>query len=239
MNVTKALVWLYPRPMRERWDIQADWRQLPDLLRGIADSWLHPAFWPATTPAQRRRRATAAAATMMFLAWLAGHAVLEQDPLLPATLTHAWQLSAIEVVALVGLATIAPLPRLTVATIRRAAARLVPPAGLAAVVVVVANSPHVPPGPVRGLVLIGWWFALLVGGLQVCRLVADVDGRTPGPLRLRLGLWAVLVAAGATAAAILGFAVTLRDPYAGVVGAGIAAVALVVLTTARDVRELA
>jgi hypothetical protein len=245
MNITMAFVRLYPRPMRERWDIQTSvetsvqgWRQLPDLLRGIADSWLHPTFWPATAPAQRRRRATTTAVTLTFLCWLAGHVLLEQDPLLPTTLTHAWPLTAIDLLALTGLATIAPLPRLTVATVRRTAVLLAPPGILGAAVVVVANSSYVPAGPPRVLILACWWIALISGGVQACRLVADVDGVTPGPARLRLGLSVLLLAAAAMAAVTSGFALALHDAYAAAAAAGITAMALVVLATAQDVHEV-
>jgi hypothetical protein len=176
--------------------------------------------------------------TLTFLCWLAGHVLLEQDPLLPTTLTHAWPLTAIDLLALTGLATIAPLPRLTVATVRRTVVLLTPPGILGAAVVVLANSPYVPAGPPRALILACWWIALISGGLQACRLVAHVDARTPGPARLRLGLWVLLVAAAAMAAATIGFALELHDAYAAAAGAGITAMALIVLATARDVREL-
>jgi hypothetical protein len=197
VSVEEWLVRLYPTAVRRVWgaDLQAEaraagWRSWPDLARGAADMWLHPATWPARLPAQRRGRIGTLAVTLGLTGWLIGHAVAEQDLRL-ATVGHGL-IQIGSAMLLLGLVLVAPRPRASVATCVRAARLLAPSALLGAAVVAVANLDNAAalPAPVRAVILTCWWAALGTGALNVCRLVAAIQtvAVAPSPTRLRAGL---------------------------------------------------
>lgn len=89
--VARSLVRLYPDAFRERWGALveeeahgAGWKSWPDLIAGIAHMWLHPAVWPADSPAQRQRRVATMGITVALAACFLSHLVAEQGGPLPA-----------------------------------------------------------------------------------------------------------------------------------------------------------
>lgn len=215
MKVARVLVSLYPGPLRDRWGAAmeaeaSDWRSWPDLVRGVGDGWLHPMIWPADSAALRRRRAAATVVAVAFVCWLIGHFVAEQETLLPGDLRHAWPFAGNDVFVLLGLALLAPLPRLNVPAATEIAIRavrlLAPPAILGAVVVLVAHLNPVPE-PCRFLTMMCWWTALVLGAIQGCRVIAGIGadvGVQPGPLRLTAGICVLVVALATQGTIILG-----------------------------------
>ena len=255
MSMAKGLVRLYPNALRDRWgrgleaEVQAaGWRAVPNLVMGIASMWLHPVVWPAGSAAQRRGRAAVLACVVGLTGWLVGHAVAEDGALLPNRLAHSWLMTASDVLVLVGLLLVAPYPRLTPAAIRRiirqSVQRLVVPAafGIAVVVWVHLHSATTS-ATVRHLVLAAWWATLVGGSVQACRLVADLS---KGPVvpphmpRLRLGMWALVLALGDGGAIVVLSALSRGAHVALSAALGTAMILLTAfcMVTLRDLYEL-
>ncbi|MFI9362804.1 hypothetical protein ACIG5E_17375 [Kitasatospora sp. NPDC053057] len=250
---------LYPAPMRERWGEElaeemarevraAGWRAWPGLLTAIADLWLHPAVWPAEHRSERRDRAAVLAVAVALATGFVGTLAAEQGARQTAAPGGAWVAPLGQVLLLVGLALVTPLPRRDPAALRAllatAARRLTAPALAGAAVVALAHSAPgsaLAAGDYRFAAVACWWTVLAVGALQTCRTVASPAGRralgTPHPARLRLGLGAL------TAAGVLAGAALLATRTAGHAAVAAAAGILLVLlawplaATLRDLRQ--
>ncbi|MFC0039184.1 hypothetical protein [Actinomadura rayongensis] len=256
MTPARLLAALYPPPVRERWgpgledEIRAAGRRSwPDALLRAADLWLHPAVWPARSPAERRLRASAMAVTVTALCWFVTHVATETDDALGGTGRSA-ALTASTLGMAAGLALIVPLPRpaALAAFARHATVRGAPPAALAALAVAVVHTSgptagHTAgvPGWARGAVLACWWTALALGALQCCRLVTVLGADAvvaPRPARLRLGVLVLLAATAADAGAVLAHVAGAGpDPSAALAGAALALLAPLLLTPLRDLRR--
>ncbi|GAA1713364.1 hypothetical protein GCM10009765_73060 [Fodinicola feengrottensis] len=256
MTVIHLLVRLYPGPFRDRWgsDLAAEAgrtgpKSWPSLLFGIADSWLHPVIWPATSNVERRYRATAMALIVAFSGWLLGHVVGELDAVFPTGTARGWPLATADVAMLVGLALLAPMPHWTFATIttiaRRATRGLAVPATLGAAVAVLANSVDAAtvPAVVRITALLCWWLALIAGGIQSCRIFAELQDEVtvpPSPTRLLLGITVVAVALAVPGSVIVASSVAggRFDLLGAALGTGILLLVLAFVATLRDLRHL-
>jgi hypothetical protein len=200
MNLTRALIGLYPRAVRDRWGPELEdqaaadgWRSWVGLLVTVAGLWIHPAVWPARSMTHRRARAANLTVAVTGAGWLTGHALLELSASVPSSFAHSWVLDFCDAVTFVGFVLVLPLPRPAAWTkvVALAVRRLTAPVLLAAGVVIAANqysdSPRVP-------TLAAWWLALILGVVQSVRTVASIDlAATPGPRRLRIGLWCAVL----------------------------------------------
>jgi hypothetical protein len=172
--------------------------------------WVHPVVWPADSAAQRRRRAAGLAFVLGLTGWLIGHLAVEVA-VLPSSVTHSWTVNCSDVLTLVGLVLVVPLPRLSrralLALAGKRARKLAAPVVVGALVVLRANLSGAVSPDLRVALQIGWWLVLVLGAVQVCHLVAGLDAELlipPHPLRLRAGV-GVLAAALASAGAIVLF----------------------------------
>ncbi|MGA5822446.1 hypothetical protein ACPC54_31850 [Kitasatospora sp. NPDC094028] len=254
--IARSLVRLYPDAFRERWGAMvedeargAGWKSWPNLLAGIADMWLHPALWPADSPAQRQRRVATMGITVALAAWFLNHLAAEQADALPSTaadartaITHGSTL-----LLLLGLALVAPRPRPTVEAalllLRWALRRLALPTAVGtAVVLVVHSGIDTAPPTLRVAVLAGWWIALALGAIQIPRIFTGVGAEAvvpPPTRRLRAGVWTLAAASATGGAALLGSAVTDGlHPLAAAVGLGLLLLTAVCTGTLRDLRDL-
>jgi hypothetical protein len=256
MNVSRALVGLYPRPFRERWGSAlegearaAGWRSWPDLVITMLGLWIHPAVWPAASVTQRRVRAATLTIAVTAFGWLTGHAVLEMTSSVPRGLAHSWVLNLCDMLTFLGFALVVPLPRLrrhaVADLVELTARRLVVPVMLGGGVVAAVNSGANPDAwPfLRSGVIACWWGSLALGTLQVVRTVADLDLTTvtaPGPRRLRLGLWLAALGLTLSGSVILVSTIAVgNDNLAGIAaGAGLVALAIASTGTVRDLSEL-
>lgn len=252
MNVARTLVSLYPRPFKEHWGAAlegdaraAGWRSWPNVLVSLLDMWIHPAIWPAASRTQRRLRAANLAVAVTAVGWLVGHAVVEMSTSVPRALAHSWILSACDGLTFLGFALVLPFPHLTrralTELVDRAARLLAVPVFLGGFVVVMVHSGIDPDALplLRPAVLACWWIALTLGTIQSVRTVAGMDIATittPGPERLRLGLWTAAAGLALGGSIILGSAVTVgHDRLAGIVaGVGLLALAAATIGTVRD-----
>jgi hypothetical protein len=239
MSLARRLISLYPTAFRERWgpdlevEVQAaGGRSWPNLAAGVAGMWLHPALWPAGSRSQRRGRAATTAAVLTAGCWYLIHAAVELDERLGRDLGHSWQLSACTVMMLVGLALVSPRPDLATAV---AGLRLLAvPTLLGGLVVIAANS-GASLGAARYALPACWWIALALCAVQVCRVVAR-HGVPPSEARLRLGMWTLALASGATGAVVLGLSAAGGDfgAPAVLVAAGLLVPASAYIWTLRD-----
>jgi hypothetical protein len=253
MNVTRGLVALYPPAVRDRWgrDLEdearaAGWRGWLDLLIAMLGLWIHPAVWPAASTAQRRARAANLAIAVTGIGWLTGHALLELAAAVPRDLAHSWILTGCDGLTFLGFALVLPLPRRETCTklVTDACRRFAGPMLLGGTVVLVVNSYSAPAGwPARTAVLACWWIALLWGVVQAVRVVASLDlgiVSTPGPRRLRLGLWfAVLGLTLSSAVIVTATLASGHDRAAGITtGCALLALAIATTGTVRDLAEV-
>ncbi|TVT61148.1 hypothetical protein FNH05_03475 [Amycolatopsis rhizosphaerae] len=258
MSVTKRLVRLYPDPFREHWGtgLEAEaqdggWRSWPNLLIGVLDMWLHPTVWPARSPAQRRGRAAVLAIAVALAGWLAEHAAAEQHSLhLPGLLRIGeMNLDVFDAVTLLGLALVAPRPRLSfgaaAAMLRQAVRRLAVPVllGAGVVVTVHAGVGTSVPLALRLGVLGCWWIALALGAVQLCQVVAGFGADLTVPPhrgRLRLGVGILAGMFILTGAVVLGTSMVrgVPDTLSVATGAGLLVLASVCGWTLRDLRQL-
>lgn len=238
MTVPAALLRLYPSAFRDRWgdDLRADaeaagWRSWPNLLTGAFDMWLHPAIWPAAWPAQRNSRAAAMAILVTVACWLVAHLTIE-----PGAHAYALVLNGCAVLLALGLALLAPVPRLAavLALVLRSVRMLAAPALLAAAVVVIVHAalpfPHLP-------VLLTWWGSWALATVQGCRIVAGLgpDLVLPPTLaRTRLGIAVLTGSSAAAAGAIVVFAVVHPAPLPALLGIGAALSVLACGAAHRD-----
>jgi hypothetical protein len=253
MSAAERLVRLYPAAVRERWgeglveDARAaGWRAWPDLLRGVADMWLHPVVWPADSRAQRLRRAATLGVAVALFTLMLGHAAGEQGVPLGSAPGGAWLVRGCGGLVLFGVLLAAPRPRLSRAAasalLRRTARLLTVPVLLAAAVVVLAHLDTGPAGPGEHLAADGWWAILAAGAVQACRVVAGLGTATvvaPSAWRLNLGLGSLAAGSLLTGSAALSAAFGRPAPDRVAVAAGSALVllALALTATLRDLRE--
>ncbi|MBD0689754.1 hypothetical protein [Streptomyces sp. CBMA123] len=255
--VTRSLVRLYPDAFRERWGSMvedeargAGWKSWPNLIAGIADMWLHPAVWPADSPAQRQRRVATMGITVALAAWFLSHLAAEQTGPLPADGVRNGVMHGCTTLLLLGIALVAPRPRPTPAAAVTlsgwALRRLSVPTLLGTVVVVLVHSgvdADASPPTLRSAVIAAWWIALGLGTIQIPRIFTGVGADTvvpPGAGRLRAGVWTLAGASATGGATILGVSLTGGGFHP--LGAGIG-VSLLLLTgvcagTLRDLRDL-
>lgn len=256
MSVVRSLVRLYPNAFRERWGSLAEdevtaagWKSWPNLLAGIADMWLHPAVWPADSPAQRQRRAATMAITVALAGWFFGHVAAEQVDPLSRTGLDSWVPHGCTTLVLVGLALVAPLPKPSPAAVATligwAVRRLVAPTALGTTVVLVVH--HVTaadaPASLRAVVLAAWWTALALGAIQIPRILTGVGADAvvpPGPARLRYGVWTLAAASAAGGATILGRSLVGGGGHLLTAAAGLCLLLLTAVCTGtlRDLRDL-
>jgi hypothetical protein len=253
MSVTERLVRLYPAAVRDRWgegladDARAaGWRGWPNLLRGVADMWLHPVVWPADSRAQRLRRAATLGVAVALFTLLLGHAAAEQGVPLGSAPGGALLVPVSSALVLLGVLLAAPRPRLSLAAavtvVWRGARLLAAPVLLAAAVVVLAHVHTGPAGPGEHLAADCWWLSLAAGAVQACRVVAGLGGATvvaPTPWQLHLGLWSLTAGSLLTGSAALSAALGRPEPDRAAVVAGSALVllALTLTATLRDLHE--
>ncbi|WP_030060739.1 hypothetical protein [Streptomyces novaecaesareae] len=254
--VARTLVRLYPDAFRERWGAMveeeargAGWKSWPNLVAGIADMWLHPALWPADSPAQRQRRVATMGITVALAAWLLGHLVAEQGGPLPADGVRSGIMHGCTTLLLLGIALVAPRPRptlgATITLLRWAVRRLAVPAALGASVVVLVHGVDAAASPptLRTAVLAGWWTALGLGAIQIPRIFTGVGADAvvpPHAGRLRLGVWTLAAASATGGATILGVSVAggALHVLGATVGVGLLLLTAVCAGTLRDLREL-
>lgn len=189
------LVRLYPRAFRERWgadlaaEFRANPRSWPNVLVSALGMWLHPAAWPARSPAQRQARVAAMAVMVTGIGWFAAHLAVEDTRALPGVLDGC------AVAVLAGLLLVAPRPALAAG--RRLALRLLAPAVLGIAVVAVVHGIEASfPQPIRLALLWSWWGSWALAVIQVGRTVAEL-AVTPNPRAFRLGI-RLLAASAAT-----------------------------------------
>ncbi|MDH6121658.1 hypothetical protein [Kitasatospora sp. GAS204B] len=253
MRPHQLLVRLYPGAFRERWGeaLEAEtraagWRSWPGLILTMADLWLHPLLWPADSRLQRgQRAATLGVAAVLASAGL-GRLAAEQGVPLTVRPSGHWPATACLTLLMLGLALVAPLPRLTGSTALLLAEvvvrRLGGPALLGAGALAAA---HLAPGslaatPWRYAVPTAWWGAIAIGAVQCCRVLASLTAPVllaPGSGRLRLGLGTLAAATTLAGALVLGSATTHPHPGALAIAAG-AALLIPAWTLARTVRDL-
>ncbi|MGI5233024.1 hypothetical protein [Actinoallomurus iriomotensis] len=250
------LVRLYPAAFRSRWGPALEgeigtggWKAWPNVLAGIADMWLHPVVWPAESCTQRYRRAATMAVAVSAVCWFITHAVMELHAPLPVKTAGSWPMSVCSLLMLLGLALVAPRPRMTlnavIAVVRCAAARFAVPVALGAGVVVCVDTGAYTAAPtlLRPVLLACWWTALALAAIQSCRIVAAFGQAVvvpPRPGRLKLGLW-VLAAAVTAPGPILLHASTTNghlDLLSAASGAGLLVLVPAFAGTLYDIRHL-
>ncbi|MCW2917428.1 MAG: hypothetical protein JWN52_5496 [Actinomycetia bacterium] len=242
MSHARILVRMYPESFKNRWgpDLEAEilhagWRSWPNTVVGIADTWLHPAIWPARSHAQRQLRMTTMAITLTATCWFISHLVTELDAPLSREVGHSQLLSMGTNLMMVGLLLVAPRPRLmagvTAAVLRGAARRFAVPLTLSAAVAIAAHAGvnATTPALLRSCLLACWWTALALGAVQTCRIATDLGAQLiapPQPWRLRAGTSILALGSAMTAANVLGFSFTPAADLPATL-AGLALLALV------------
>lgn len=222
MTIASLLIRLYPRPFRDRWgpDLEAEahragWHSWPNLAVHLVDLWLHPAIWPADSPARRRARAAAMAIMVTVLAWSVAHLTTEQGAHIYTT-----TLNGCALLLLLGLALTTPRPRLTaramITVLSCVVRHLAGPVLLGACVVIVVHAkvlPHVSAVRLAGLTC--WWSAWALAVIQSCRLLPGLTtvAIVPPPhARLRLGIWALVAAAATAGTTVIIFSLASDHP---------------------------
>ncbi|MFI6155525.1 hypothetical protein ACIBCA_22890 [Kitasatospora sp. NPDC051170] len=255
--VARSLVRLYPDAFRERWGSMvedeargAGWKSWPNLIAGIADMWLHPAHWPADSPAQRQRRVATMGITVALTAWFLSHLAAEQAGPLPADGVREWVTHGCTTLLLLGIALVAPRPRPTfnaaLTLLGWAVRRLAAPTALGTAAVVLVHGgldADASPPTLRTAVLAAWWTALGLGAIQIPRIFTGVGADAvvpPGTGRLRAGVRTLAAASATGGATILGLSVTSGGfhPLGAAIGAGLLALTAVCAGTLRDLRDL-
>ncbi|MDH6708238.1 hypothetical protein P3T27_004977 [Kitasatospora sp. MAA19] len=255
--VARSLVRLYPDAFRERWGALveeeahgAGWKSWPDLIAGIAHMWLHPAVWPADSPAQRQRRVATMGITVALAACFLSHLVAEQGGPLPADGVRKGIMHGCTTLLLLGIALVAPRPRPTLGAattlLRWAVRRLAVPTALGATVVALVHGgvdATASPPTLRTAVLAGWWIALGLGAIQIPRIFTGVGADAvvpPHPGRLRLGVWTLAAASATGGATILGASLAADGLHllGAAVGVGLLLLTAVCAGTLRDLRDL-
>jgi hypothetical protein len=255
MSVASRLVSLYPPPLRSRWgsDLEeevsaAGWRSWHEVLWSAGDMWLHPATWPATTPAQRWMRASVMAVATALVGGLLGRRLGEPPAVAVMPLAHL-ALNGSAALAIVGVALLAPQPdrgRPALAQIARCGVVRLGALGILGgglVALAWSGALEHPSPAVHAAVVTGYWTVLVLGALQVCRSLVELGPtalRPPSPRRLRLGIrvvCAALIGAGATlTTAALGHHPSRSGDLTGLVeGAALLLLALVLARTLDDV----
>ncbi|TDU87828.1 hypothetical protein EV138_1358 [Kribbella voronezhensis] len=248
MKLAGALIRLYPKSFRDRWEDElrleahaAGARGLPDLAAGAVSQWLHPALWPATRPDQRYGRATASLTAVTLGTWLLAYLTGEQDK---TAIPHGLDAAAYLMVFAIVLSS--PWPKLTGAALttlaRRGLARLALPLLVGAAVVVIAKTTAGPVTyPARQLLPAMWWASLLAFAVQAPRVITDVcehAARPAGPARLRTSIDLVTAANLAIAATILARAASSRHFLPAATAVMIAVLTIPALFTRRDLSSL-
>ncbi|EOD64007.1 hypothetical protein [Amycolatopsis vancoresmycina] len=207
---------LYPRAFRERWgadlaaELRANPRRWPNVLMSAVGMWLHPAAWPATSPAQRQARIAAMAVMVTGIGWFVTNLAIEDTRTLSGVLNSC----AFTVVA--GLLFIGPRPAPSAG--RRLMLRLTAPAALGSTVVAVVHEVGGPfPAPIRLLLLLTWWGTWALAVIQVGRTVAEL-AVTPHPRAFRLGIRLLATSAAAIGATQLVAAATGAAPVTACFG---------------------
>ncbi|GAB2725546.1 hypothetical protein [Kitasatospora kifunensis] len=255
--VARSLVRLYPDAFRERWGSLAEdeargagWKSWPNLIAGIVDMWLHPAVWPADSPAQRQRRVATMGITVALAAWFLGHLAAEQAGPLPADGLRNGVMHGCTTLLLLGIALVAPRPRPTlgaaITLLGWAVRRLAAPTllGTAAVVLVHSGvSANASPPTLCTAVLAAWWIALGLGAIQIPRIFTGVGADAvvpPGTGRLRAGVWTLAGASATGGATIFGASVTADGFHllGAAIGASLLLLTAVCAGTLRDLRDL-
>ncbi|MFF3069887.1 hypothetical protein ACFVSN_00710 [Kitasatospora sp. NPDC057904] len=253
--VARGLVRLYPDAFRERWGSMvedeargAGWKSWPNLAVGIADMWLHPAVWPADSPAQRQRRVATMGITVALAAWFLGHLAAEQADSLPAVGVREAVMQGCTTLLLLGIALVAPRPRPTpgaaITLLGWAVRRLAAPTLLGTAVVILVHSgvdADASPPTLRTAVLAAWWIALGLGAVQIPRIFTGVGADAvvpPGTGRLRAGVWTLAGASATGGATILGVSLTGLHLLGVGIGAGLLLLTGVCAGTLRDLRDL-
>ncbi|WP_035791699.1 hypothetical protein [Kitasatospora mediocidica] len=255
--VARSLVRLYPDAFRERWGTMvedeargAGWKSWPNLIVGIVDMWLHPALWPADSPAQRQRRIATMGITVALAAWFLSHLTAEQGDPLSSGLARSGIMHGCTALLLLGIALVAPRPRPTMsATITLlwwAVRRLTVPTVLGTSVVTVVHGgidPMASPSTLRAAVLAGWWIALGLGAIQIPRIFTGVGADAvvpPHAGRLRAGVWTLAAASATGGATILGVSAADSSFHllGATVGVGLLLLTAVCAGTLRDLRDL-
>ncbi|MEU4115705.1 hypothetical protein AB0F71_14550 [Kitasatospora sp. NPDC028055] len=255
--VTRSLVRLYPDAFRERWGSMvedeargAGWKSWPNLIAGIVDMWLHPAHWPADSPAQRQRRVATMGITVALAAWFLSHLAAEQAGPLPADAVREQVTHGCTALLLLGVALVAPRPRptlrATVTLLGWALRRLAVPTLLGTTVVVLVHGgvdADASPPTLRTAVLAAWWISLGLGAIQIPRIFTGVGADAvvpPGTDRLRAGVWTLAGASATGGATILGLSLTGAGfhPLGVGIGVGLLLLTAVCAGTLRDLRDL-
>ncbi|MFJ9773894.1 hypothetical protein ACIRVF_22075 [Kitasatospora sp. NPDC101157] len=255
--VIRSLVRLYPDAFRERWGAMvedeargAGWKSWPNLIAGIVDMWLHPAHWPADSPAQRQRRVATMGITVALAAWFLSHLAAEQAGPLPADGVREQVTHGCTTLLLLGIALVAPRPRPTlraaITLLGWALRRLAVPAVLGAGVIVLVHGgveADASPPTLCAVVLAAWWISLGLGAIQIPRIFTGVGADAvvpPGTSRLRVGVWTLAGASASGGATILGLSLTADGfhPLGAGIGVGLLLLTAVCAGTLRDLRDL-
>ncbi|GAB7183836.1 hypothetical protein ATKI12_3667 [Kitasatospora sp. Ki12] len=255
--VTRSLVRLYPEAFRERWGSMvedeargAGWKSWPNLVAGIVDMWLHPAHWPADSPAQRQRRVATMGITVALTAWFLSHLAAEQAAPLPADGLREGVMHGCTTLLLLGITLVAPRPRptlrATTTLLGWALRRLAVPTLLGTAVVVLVHGgvdADASPPTLRTAVLAAWWISLGLGAVQIPRIFTGVGADTvvpPGTGRLRAGVRTLAAASATGGATILGLSVAGAGlhPLGAAIGLGLLLLTAVCAGTLRDLRDL-
>jgi hypothetical protein len=255
--VARSLVRLYPDAFRERWGSLvedeargAGWKSWPNLIAGIADMWLHPAVWPADSPAQRQRRVATMGITVALAAWFLSHLAAELAGPLPPDGLRDGVMHGCTALLLFGIALVAPRPRpsmgAAITLLRWAVRRLAVPTVLGTGAVILVHSGvdgDASPPTLRTAVFAAWWIALGLGAIQIPRIFTGVGADAvvpPHTGRLRAGVWTLASASATGGATILGVSVTGYGfhPLGVVTGVGLLLLTAVCAGTLRDLRDL-
>ena len=257
MNVTAALLRLYPGSFRARWGVEleqaaqtAGWRAWPDLLTNAASMWLHPTLWPADSRAQRPIRATAAAFALTFMCWYAALGIVELDPGISMGTWRGSVLSLGSDVVVIGLLLIAPRPRIrwraTGILLLRTARHMVAPTALGGVVVLAANaggSFAAALAPFAPTLAACWWLALALVAIQWCRALTGMEGLAvpPSPGRLKVGIKVLMTGVTVSGLVLISGSISYEglDRLGACVGGALLTLNWAFTATSRDVNATA
>lgn len=201
MTAARVLVALYPPLVRDRWgnDMLAHVTRAGsgcwvNTVTGAVDLWLHPGTWPADSAGQVRRIASTLTFALAVTAALVirGFGTSQLAPTGHHPVQTAWLL-----LIATGVALAMPLPLLRPAALARlltvTARTLTLPVIAMLTLFAVAHSGWVehPAGPVRAVLVVGYWATLTLGGVRVCNVIANLRGdiaHAPSMRRLQVGL---------------------------------------------------
>jgi hypothetical protein len=256
MSVVRMLIGLYPAPFRDQWgrDLEvearaAGWRGWPNLLVGALNLWLHPAVWPAESPARRRRRAAALAVSVTAVVWFLFYAITELDGRANRWAVTASIPTCCAALILLGLVLVSPLPepslRAGVMLLRRGLRHLAGPVGLGVLLLAWAFG-AVPGGEHSALqppLIAAWWFAVALGAVGLCRAFISLDPELvtpPSATRLRVGIVVLTVGAVLTGVALLRFALVSEgiDVPSAIAGTALLLLSAAFPATLHDLNQL-